>query len=54
MIKVVEENEKFIAIQGNNAIKLTKYFQTGIMWKESYREGTYMGEIRFPGILGRG
>ena len=37
-----------------NAIKLTRNNQIVAMWEEGYREGTYMGEMRFSAMMGRG
>lgn len=38
----------------SNAIKLTRNIQIVMRRDKSYREGTYMGEMRFPAMMGRG
>lgn len=42
------------APDGTNAIKLTRKNQIAAMREGGYREGTYMGEMRFSAMIGRG
>ena len=43
-----------ITLDLSNAIKLTRNIQIVMRREKSYREGTYMGEMRFPAMMGRG
>ena len=38
----------------SNAIKLTRNNQKAVMREGAYREGTYIGEMRFSAMMGRG